>query len=84
MMPILLASGHAKLPERIGLGIPRLAKPFRRMNWRMRLRRSARQPVSPSTWRPSASPDDVPTGTPMMLCRLQAFAPASLFLHRLR
>jgi signal transduction histidine kinase/ActR/RegA family two-component response regulator/phenylpyruvate tautomerase PptA (4-oxalocrotonate tautomerase family) len=29
-MPILLASGHAELPERTGLGIPRLAKPFHR------------------------------------------------------
>jgi signal transduction histidine kinase len=28
-MPILLASGHAELPERAGLGVPRLAKPFR-------------------------------------------------------
>lgn len=28
-MPILLASGHAELPERTGLGVPRLAKPFR-------------------------------------------------------
>jgi len=30
MLPILLASGHAELPERSGLSIPRLAKPFRR------------------------------------------------------
>ncbi|WP_338105563.1 response regulator [Microvirga tunisiensis] len=29
-LPILLASGHAELPERSGLSIPRLAKPFRR------------------------------------------------------
>ncbi|ANY84213.1 hypothetical protein BB934_38930 (plasmid) [Microvirga ossetica] len=29
-MPILLASGHAELPERTGLAIPRLTKPFRR------------------------------------------------------
>lgn len=29
-MPILLASGHAELSQRTGLGIPRLAKPFRR------------------------------------------------------
>lgn len=28
-MPILLASGHAELPQRTGLGIPRLVKPFR-------------------------------------------------------
>jgi signal transduction histidine kinase/CheY-like chemotaxis protein len=28
-MPILLASGHAELPERTGLAIPRLTKPFR-------------------------------------------------------
>ena len=29
-MPILLASGHAELPKRAGLAIPRLTKPFRR------------------------------------------------------
>ncbi|MXQ13376.1 hybrid sensor histidine kinase/response regulator [Microvirga makkahensis] len=29
-MPILLASGHAELPERAGLAIPRLTKPFQR------------------------------------------------------
>lgn len=29
-MPVLLASGHAELPERTGLAIPRLTKPFRR------------------------------------------------------
>ncbi|HZH51540.1 MAG TPA: response regulator [Microvirga sp.] len=29
-MPILLASGHAELPDRTGLAIPRLTKPFRR------------------------------------------------------
>jgi CheY-like chemotaxis protein len=29
-LPILLASGHAELPERAGLAIPRLTKPFRR------------------------------------------------------
>jgi signal transduction histidine kinase/ActR/RegA family two-component response regulator len=28
-MPILLASGHAELPERTGLAVPRLTKPFR-------------------------------------------------------
>jgi signal transduction histidine kinase/CheY-like chemotaxis protein len=28
-MPILLASGHAELPERAGLAVPRLTKPFR-------------------------------------------------------
>ncbi len=28
-LPILLASGHAELPERRGLAIPRLTKPFR-------------------------------------------------------
>jgi CheY-like chemotaxis protein len=28
-MPILLASGHAELPERTGIGVPRLTKPFR-------------------------------------------------------
>jgi CheY-like chemotaxis protein len=28
-MPILLASGHAELPERTGLNVPRLTKPFR-------------------------------------------------------
>jgi signal transduction histidine kinase/ActR/RegA family two-component response regulator len=28
-LPILLASGHAELPERNGLAIPRLTKPFR-------------------------------------------------------
>ncbi|WP_414474331.1 response regulator [Microvirga sp. M2] len=28
-LPILLATGHAELPERAGLGVPRLAKPFR-------------------------------------------------------
>lgn len=28
-MPILMASGHAELPERNGLAIPRLTKPFR-------------------------------------------------------
>jgi hypothetical protein len=28
-MPILLASGHAELPERNGHAIPRLTKPFR-------------------------------------------------------
>jgi signal transduction histidine kinase/ActR/RegA family two-component response regulator len=28
-MPLLLASGHAELPERSGLAIPRLTKPFR-------------------------------------------------------
>ncbi|WP_315975121.1 hybrid sensor histidine kinase/response regulator [Microvirga yunnanensis] len=28
-LPILLASGHAELPERRGLAVPRLAKPFR-------------------------------------------------------
>jgi signal transduction histidine kinase len=28
-MPILLASGHAELPERAGLDVPRLVKPFR-------------------------------------------------------
>jgi CheY-like chemotaxis protein len=28
-MPILLASGHAELPDRSGLGVPRLTKPFR-------------------------------------------------------
>lgn len=28
-LPILLASGHAELPERAGLSIPRLTKPFR-------------------------------------------------------
>jgi CheY-like chemotaxis protein len=29
-MPILLASGHAELPGRAGLALPRLTKPFRR------------------------------------------------------
>jgi signal transduction histidine kinase/CheY-like chemotaxis protein len=29
-LPILLASGHAELPERAGLALPRLTKPFRR------------------------------------------------------
>ncbi|WP_414476267.1 response regulator [Microvirga sp. M2] len=29
-MPILLASGHAEVPQRTGLGLPRLVKPFRR------------------------------------------------------
>jgi hypothetical protein len=28
-MPILLATGHAELPERTGLAVPRLTKPFR-------------------------------------------------------
>nr|WP_246408186.1 hybrid sensor histidine kinase/response regulator [Microvirga lupini] len=28
-MPMLLASGHAELPERAGLAVPRLTKPFR-------------------------------------------------------
>jgi signal transduction histidine kinase/CheY-like chemotaxis protein len=28
-MPILLASGHAEVPERTGLAVPRLTKPFR-------------------------------------------------------
>jgi len=28
-LPILLASGHAELPERAGLAVPRLTKPFR-------------------------------------------------------
>jgi signal transduction histidine kinase/CheY-like chemotaxis protein len=28
-MPILLASGHAELPERTGLNVPRLTKPYR-------------------------------------------------------
>jgi CheY-like chemotaxis protein len=29
-LPVLLASGHAELPQRAGLNIPRLTKPFRR------------------------------------------------------
>ncbi len=29
-MPILLASGHAELPERASIAVPRLTKPFRR------------------------------------------------------
>jgi CheY-like chemotaxis protein len=29
-LPILVASGHAELPERAGLALPRLTKPFRR------------------------------------------------------
>jgi CheY-like chemotaxis protein len=55
-LPILLASGHAEIPERTALNLPRLTKPYR-MHW----------PPSPqvttsrsSNWPPSCGSGTVP------------------------